>query len=124
MGGHPRSWVKWLAWAKWCFNTSYHTSSRFSPFELVYGYPPPHMVPYEVGSITIDSVEQSLIKRDKVLAVLKCNLELAQNRMKFQADKKRSEKQFTVGDLVFLKSIPYQLQFLATHSFHKLATGP
>lgn len=79
VGGHPRSWVKWLAWAEWCFNTSYHTSSRFSPFELVYGYPPPHMVPYEVGSITIDSVEQSLIKRDKVLVVLKCNLELAQN---------------------------------------------
>ncbi|XP_070664461.1 uncharacterized protein [Malus domestica] len=40
--------------------------------------------------------------------------------MKVQADKHRSERTFEVGDLVYLKLIPYQLQSLATHAHHKL----
>ncbi|XP_070676304.1 uncharacterized protein [Malus domestica] len=40
--------------------------------------------------------------------------------MKVQADKQRSERTFKVGDLVYLKLIPNQLQSLATHVYHKL----
>ncbi|KAM1659293.1 hypothetical protein ACFX2K_002409 [Malus domestica] len=40
--------------------------------------------------------------------------------MKMQADMHMSEKKFAVGDLVYLKLIPYQLQSLALHSYHKL----
>ncbi|KAM1393843.1 hypothetical protein ACFX2F_029953 [Malus domestica] len=68
----------------------------------------------------MDYVEQSLLKRDSMLAVLKHNLELAQNRMKVQADKRRTERHFNMGDKVYLKLVPYQLQTLAAHSYHKL----
>ncbi|KAM1132447.1 hypothetical protein FF1_046837 [Malus domestica] len=120
VGGQPKKWVQWLSWAEWCFNTSYHTSSKFTPFELVYGYSPPHITPYEPGSTKFASVEQCLVERDKVLEILKRNLELAQTRMKSQADQKRSERSFAVGDMVYIKLIPYQLQSLAAHSYHKL----
>lgn len=52
--------------------------------------------------------------------MLKTNLLVAQNRMKVQADKHKSERTFEVGDLVNLKLIPYQLQSFATHACHKL----
>lgn len=75
--GQPKKWVQWLPWAEWCFNTSYHTSSKFTPFELVYGYSPPHITPYELGSTKFASVEQCLVEHDKVLEILKRNLALA-----------------------------------------------
>lgn len=65
-------------------------------------------------------MEQSLLERDKVLSILKHNLEMAQNRMKVQHDKKRFERKFEVGDSVYLKLVPYQLQALSPHSYHKL----
>ncbi|KAM2620325.1 hypothetical protein TB1_036364 [Malus domestica] len=40
--------------------------------------------------------------------------------MKTQADKHRSERVFEEGDLVYLKLIPYQLQSLSSHAYHKL----
>ncbi|KAM1006685.1 hypothetical protein FF1_003351 [Malus domestica] len=40
--------------------------------------------------------------------------------MKAQVNKHRTEIEFVVGDLVYLKLIPYQLQSLSSHSHHKL----
>jgi hypothetical protein len=41
--------------------------------------------------------------REKHLAMLKENLLQAQQRMKFYADKNRTERSFQVGDMVYLK---------------------
>ncbi|KAM2118243.1 hypothetical protein ACFX1R_011686 [Malus domestica] len=120
VGGQPRKWVQWLPWAEWCFNTSFHTSTKHTPFEIVYGYPPPQVIPYEMGTTKMETVEQELMNRDKVLLILKNNLMVAQNRMKQYTDKKRTERYFEVGDFVYLKLIPYQLQALSPHSYHKL----
>ena len=35
-GDRPRAWVDWLAWAEYCYNTSYHSALRATPFEVVY----------------------------------------------------------------------------------------
>ncbi|KAM2556739.1 hypothetical protein TB2_013926 [Malus domestica] len=120
VGNKPKNWVKWLPWAKWNYNTSYHTSSKFTPFELVYGYPSPHVTSYELGTAKMDSVEQELIERDKLLTILRSNLAMAQNRMAVHVNKKRIEREFSVGDLVYLKLLPYQLQTLVSHAYHKL----
>jgi hypothetical protein len=31
-GDRPRQWVRWLPWAEFCYNTSYHTALRDTPF--------------------------------------------------------------------------------------------
>lgn len=31
----PRSWLQWLPWAEYCYNTSYQSSLRVTPFRVV-----------------------------------------------------------------------------------------
>lgn len=56
-----------------------------------------------------DMSEATVILRDRQLQLdrLKIHLASAQNRMKLQVDRRRSEKEFAVGDKVFLKLQPY-----------------
>jgi len=49
------------------------------------------------------------------------HLARAQKRMKTQADKSRSERQFAVGDWVYLKLQPYVQASLAQRANQKLA---
>ena len=54
-------------------------------------------------------------------ALVHQHLARAQQRMKIQADKHRSERQFAVGDSVYLKLQPYVQSSLAPRSNQKLA---
>lgn len=116
----PKKWVPSLPWAKWHYNTTFHTYSKLTPYEVFYGQPPPTMPTYESGATKIDLVDQSLQERNRILSQLKTNLVVAQVCMKQQADKHRSERSFEVGDMVFLRLVPYHHQSLAKHPFHKL----
>lgn len=57
----PKKWTIWLPWAEWCYNTSYHSSSKFTPFELVYGHTP-YVTPYERGTARLEVVEHGLLE--------------------------------------------------------------
>lgn len=61
----------------------------------------------------VDSLDQLLQERDIMLDDLKFNMLKAQVRMKQQADKKRKEIEFQVGDYVYLKLQPYKQRSLA-----------
>lgn len=91
-----------------------------TPFEIVYGQALPTVHSYETGTTKVDSVDQALKERDRILSLLQSNLEATQCRMKAQADKKRFERVFEVGDSVYLRLVPYQQLSLASHPFHKL----
>lgn len=99
----PHKWISWLSLAEFWYNTTYHSALGKSPFEVLYGYPPKHF------GITVDThcqvpeLEAWLQDRFDMHQVIKHNLERAQNRMKMQADKNRSERSFTVGDWVYVK---------------------
>jgi hypothetical protein len=67
-GDRPRSWVDWLSWAEYCYNTSFHTALRAIPFEVVYGRPPPPILPYTVGSAKTEAADALLRSRDEMLA--------------------------------------------------------
>ena len=53
-------------------------------------------------------MEDHIEHQKEVLQLLKDNLNLAQNRMKQQADQHHSERCFDVGDWVFLRLQPYK----------------
>jgi hypothetical protein len=37
----PAKWFYWLPLAEFWYNTTYHSALSRSPFEVLYGYPPP-----------------------------------------------------------------------------------
>ncbi|GKC72680.1 retrotransposable element Tf2, partial [Tanacetum coccineum] len=92
-GEHPKEWAKWLSLAGLWYNSNLHTSIQTTPFETVYGIPPPIHVPYLGGLSKVEGVDRTLKDREEFIQTLKFHLLRAQNRMKQQADKGRSERQ-------------------------------
>jgi transposase InsO family protein len=66
-GDKPKGWVKWLPLAEWWYNTNIHASTKLSPFESVYGYPAPKLIPYTAGTTQIQEVENTLKTRDDII---------------------------------------------------------
>jgi hypothetical protein len=114
-------WTQWLPLAEWWYNTSYHTATRMTPFEVVYGQKPPSVLSYLPGALKVQAVDLTLTSREAILRTLKENLVMAQNRMKQQADQGRFERQFAEGDQVFLRLQPYKQTSLKAEHCQKLA---
>ena len=71
VGDRPRTWLQWLPWAEYCYNTSYQTAVRCSPFCIVYGREPPQLITYQPGSARVAAVDQQLQDRDEFLGEIK-----------------------------------------------------
>jgi hypothetical protein len=95
-------WAQWLPLVEWWYNTSYHTTTRMTAFEAVYGQNPPSVLSYLPGTLKVQAVDPTLTVKEDILHTLKENLVMAQNHMKRQADQGRSEHQFAEGDQMFL----------------------
>jgi hypothetical protein len=91
-----------------------------SPFEALYGYQPPQLGLGSVPKSRVESVNAFMQDRHITLAQLKANLIKAQERMKFYADKHRSERKFAEGDWVYLKIQPYRQKSIAGMGNQKL----
>lgn len=55
VNGKPKQWVKWLHWAKFCYNTSPHLFTKMTHFRALYGGDPPSIIHYKHSEITVDS---------------------------------------------------------------------
>lgn len=60
--------------------------------------PPPKLIRWLQGEVRIEAVQRDLIDRDEALRQLRSQLLRAQERMKRQADKKRIDRSFVVGE--------------------------
>jgi hypothetical protein len=116
----PKKWLSWLALAGFWYNSSFHTSIARSPFEALYGYTPRHFGLSEVDA-AVPELDQWLKERKVVSDLIRQHLNRAAVRMKHQADKGRSERQFQEGELVFVKLQPYVQLSLAPRANQKLA---
>ncbi|KAD6796719.1 hypothetical protein E3N88_07615 [Mikania micrantha] len=117
----PNKWSQFLCWAEYSYNTSFHSSLLTTPFKVVYGRDPPQLHNYVPGETANAELKQQLLSRDEMLKLLKANLQKAQVRMKNQADQKRRELSFQVGDSVFLRIQPYRQKSLAKRKYEKLS---
>ncbi|GAU25035.1 hypothetical protein TSUD_155090 [Trifolium subterraneum] len=116
----PKDWIKWLSMAEWWYNTSYHSATQTTPFEIVYGQPPPLHLPYLPGESSSPTVDRTLNAREDAINLMKFHLMRAQNRMKQQADLRRSDRVFDIGEFVFLKLQPYRQSSVRREAYHKL----
>ena len=69
----PKTWVSWVHWAEYWFNTNYHAATEKTPFEIVYGRPPPKLTRWLQGETRVEAVQRELIDRDEALRQLKTN---------------------------------------------------
>lgn len=105
---HPKNWHSWLPLTEWWYNTTFHTAIQMTPFEALYGYSPPSQVAALEQPSKVKGVNQFLAEKQNMLASLKLQLQKAKDRMKIQADKNRVEREFEVGEYVYLKLRPYR----------------
>lgn len=85
----PRLWYKFLPWAEFAYNSSYHNIIRMSPYEVVYGVKPSLLPGYHLGEASVESVDELMQQRTFIQQQLQINLQLAQQKMKKQANKKK-----------------------------------
>jgi len=74
---------------------------------VLYGHPPRHFGITNLEASSVPELEQWLKERELLTVLIQQQLQRAQQRMKAQADKGRSEREFAPGDLVYLKLQPY-----------------
>ncbi|KAF7112285.1 hypothetical protein RHSIM_RhsimUnG0245400 [Rhododendron simsii] len=99
-GEKPRAWAQWLPLAEWWFNTNYYFATKLTPYQVVYGQPPPSHIHYIPGASNVAAVEQRGGDREATLKLLKDHLVQAQNRMKQQADQHR------IGQVAYQLDLP------------------
>ncbi|KAK2389125.1 hypothetical protein QL285_062745 [Trifolium repens] len=117
----PRTWVSWVHWAEYWFNTTFHSSTEKTPFEIVYGRPPPTLTRWLQGETRVEAVQRDLIDRDEALRQLKSQLLRAQEKMKHRADRKRTDRSYEVGEWVFVKLRAHRQKSVVTRINAKLA---
>nr|AAL82656.1 retrotransposon protein, putative, unclassified [Oryza sativa Japonica Group]AAM18147.1 Putative gag-pol polyprotein [Oryza sativa Japonica Group] len=102
-GDRSRQWLRWLPWAEYIYNTSFHAALRDTPFKLVYGRDPPSIRAYDASELRVAAVAQSIEERDAFLADVRLRLEQAQQYAKRYYDQKHREVSFEVGAWVWLR---------------------
>lgn len=100
----------------------YISTIQMTPCEVLYGYKPPILGIGSYENRSNATVRNLLEKRRKIEIQLKQNLRKAQERMKQYADKNRIERNFEVGEWVYLKLQPLTQTSIAMRKNLKLAS--
>jgi len=61
-------WGKYLHWTEWHYNLAKHSSTRVTPYEIVYNQPPPSLFQYVVGTSHNEAVNVDLTDRSYLIS--------------------------------------------------------
>lgn len=117
----PKKWKHWLPLAELWYNSSFHSAIGCSHFKALYGYDPFVFGEFGVAGTGEHSVDEMLAERQSYSRLLQDKLAAARNRMKLQADKHRTDREFQVGESVLLKLQPYVQSSVVNRPCPKLA---
>lgn len=118
----PNRWKRWLPMAEFWYNSSFHSAIGCTPFTALYGVEPNFgALPNLFNVQTPDSLHELAAEHQQFTDLLKAHLLRAQQRMKHQADRKRTNREFSVGEQVLLKLQPYVQSSVVSRPCPKLA---
>ncbi|XP_026459106.1 uncharacterized protein LOC113359736 [Papaver somniferum] len=120
-GMKTTDWSKWFPLVEWWYNTSHDSAINMTPYQDLYSRPPPTISSYLPGTTFLHDVDLNLKARDHTLKLLKSHLHDAQARMKAYFDAHHTEREFSIGDWVFLRLQPYRQRTVTNQSFSKLS---
>lgn len=89
-GDLPRSWSSWVTLAEFWYNTNFHSTISMTPFQALYGVPPPRHLPYFPKDPPIEVVNRLLQDREAAIQLMKHSLSNARQKMMQQANKHRT----------------------------------
>lgn len=116
----PKKWYSLQSHAEWWYNTNFHTSLGMSPYQALHGVKPPLVAEHMLPSSLVEGARNREQAKATIFEAIKSNLEKAQARMKYFADRRRSERTLEVGDMAYLKMQPYRHNSLGLHGSLKL----
>ncbi|XP_022714634.1 uncharacterized protein LOC111274324 [Durio zibethinus] len=93
-----------------------------SPFQALYGYPPPKFSWNVSKEVRVSTVEDLLKEQENLSKLPVDQLEKAQHKMKFYADKNKTKREFQVRDIMYLKLQPYKQASLRLRKNLKLSS--
>lgn len=70
----PKEWATYISLAEWWYNTTYHSTIKCTPYEVLYGQKPPIHLPYLVGETASEMVDRSLQARESIIQLLKFHM--------------------------------------------------
>jgi hypothetical protein len=85
---------------------SMHSALGRSPFEALFGRTP-RLLGIDPPSAASGKFKQWLAERSNINDLIRQHLVCAQSKMKKQADKRRSDREFAMGDMVYMKLQSY-----------------
>ena len=94
----PTTWGRFLLWAEWSYNTSVHSTTGLTLFEVTFGRKPPNYPHYVEGSAKVEAVDEWLSQREEVFSLLRQKLLKAQEHMKAIVDGHHRDHEFHIGD--------------------------
>ena len=107
-GGHPHQWAKWLPLLEWWYNTNNHSATKMTPYEVLYGVPPPIHISYFPKDSAVELVDAYLTTKENLIKRVRSHPHTTQHRMTTIANRRRSDRSFEVKDYVYLKLQPYR----------------
>jgi len=117
----PNKWFDFLHLAEYWYNTTWHSSLQQSPFQVLYGQSPRQLGIDSSAACSVTSLAEWMQQKAAMQSLIQQHLARARNRMKLQADKKRTERSFPLGAWVYVKLQPYVQTSLAPRANQKLA---
>ena len=88
------------------YNNQYQASARYSPFEILYGRKCNTPISWSNPVDKLVLGLELLKEMELIVKQVQGNLKVAQDKQKSQADLKRTQKEFQVGEHVFIKVRP------------------
>ena len=100
---NPTKWEDYLHLVELAYKNDYENSTRMSPFEVLYGWKCRTPVAWDIPVNRLMLGPDLMMDLEQLVTKVQVNLKEAQDHQKRYADKKIKDKDFQIGDHVYLK---------------------